>query len=472
MKTNSRADIANDLPPIAPPKKQYAQGSQAPQAGRAPQGYPVVQAGQTRQLAYAEQGARQPLPQPWQPQLGGQGAPCPQTRYAEQGAWQPVCQPWRPQPEFREASRQKASRTGKRRKLLTKRQRRTIVDILLSAMLIFEMFYQFTGNLLHELVGFALFFGVALHLLLSKRWIAGTVGALGRTALNRTRKRLLVIAVLLMADVLVLMFSSLVISRTLWGLGLNLSWMDFGGIWTILHTASAYGVCVLAVVHLSMHWITMAKSLRIEYDPSRRRAIGYGVNLVAGLGVVALGMTGAAETAEAMAAIAAANGARESRENGEASSVQETGQPEVNDRAMTDSARKASTEEEGRQSQRGQGQEQERAGAQDGNGGDTQNATDDSGELPAKDASPTVEEQATDTAQNPEYHEEQVESPAFEEQPEAQDYEQTWEEPPVEEEPADSQEGGDYAAGICTLCRKQCSLSAPQCNLPYEAGLL
>ena len=26
--------------------------------------------------------------------------------------------------------------------------------------------------------------------------------------------------------------------------------------------------------------------------------------------------------------------------------------------------------------------------------------------------------------------------------------------------------------GTCTLCRKQCPLSAPRCNKPYEAGLI
>ena len=41
-------------------------------------------------------------------------------------------------------------------------------------------------------------------------------------------------------------------------------------------------------------------------------------------------------------------------------------------------------------------------------------------------------------------------------------------------ESQDSGSGGSAttASGICTLCRKQCPLSAPRCNKPYEAGLL
>ena len=59
---------------------------------------------------------------------------------------------------------------------------------------------------------------------------------------------------------------------------------------------------------------------------------------------------------------------------------------------------------------------------------------------------------------------EQYEKPADEGYSEQYSEENSWYE---EETASDS-----YAAGICTLCRKNCSLSAPQCDKPYEFGLL
>ena len=37
---------------------------------------------------------------------------------------------------------------------------------------------------------------------------------------------------------------------------------------------------------------------------------------------------------------------------------------------------------------------------------------------------------------------------------------------------SDAASAASTATGICTLCRKQCPLSAPKCDKPYAAGLL
>ena len=43
-------------------------------------------------------------------------------------------------------------------------------DIFMTALLAFEMFYEMTGNTLHEIVGAALFGTIAVHLALSAKW--------------------------------------------------------------------------------------------------------------------------------------------------------------------------------------------------------------------------------------------------------------------------------------------------------------
>ena len=189
---------------------------------------------------------------------------------------------------------------------MSKLKRRMVFDVLLTVMLVFEMLYQFTGNALHEYVGFAFFACIAVHLLLSKRWIGSTAGLVGTGRMNRRRKGLAVMALLLFVDLLVLGASSIVISNTLWSLGADFSILNPGNVWVPVHSASAYGLCALVLVHLAMHWVQVAGVMKVEYDPSRRRAIGQCVGAVVGIGAIALGVAGARQTGISAAANAAA----------------------------------------------------------------------------------------------------------------------------------------------------------------------
>lgn len=336
---------------------------------------------------------------------------------------------------------------------MSKRTFRTIVDVLLTALLIFEMFYEFTGNLLHELVGFAMFACVIVHLMLSRRWIASTFGVLGQKAVNRKRKHLKVMAALLFIDFALLMFSSIVISHKLWGLGINLAWLDVGGIWTIIHTATAYGLCVFALVHLAMHWVSMAKVLHIEYNPARRQAIGQCVNLAVGVGAIALGITGSAETADALVTASAASGAAAA--TGKQQAVEDAA--EADEPAPQDKPYRGQQDEDAVARDRGHDREQEHAGEE----------SQTNAEVPSAEEPQLVEE-------SPYVAEEQPAAEAFEE-PESTwsddseaATEETWAEPEYTEESG----GGWESAGICTLCHKQCSLSSPRCDLPYQYGLI
>ncbi|RVU98047.1 cytochrome b/b6 domain-containing protein [Coriobacteriales bacterium OH1046] len=177
--------------------------------------------------------------------------------------------------------------------------RRLGLDLVLTIMLVLEMFYSITGNTLHEAVGFAFFLGVGMHLLLSRAWIAGAIRTISSDTktLSPKRARLALVAGLLVADGALLVFSSLVISNTLYRWGIGLGALNTSALWATIHTASAYGLCVLAVAHLAMHWPLIAKSLRVAYDPSRRTAIGYAVGAAAAVGMFAIGNTGLAKTA-------------------------------------------------------------------------------------------------------------------------------------------------------------------------------
>ncbi len=64
-------------------------------------------------------------------------------------------------------------------------------------------------------------------------------------------------------------------------------------IWVIIHTVSSYGMCALVVVHLLLHWSSIAAAFKIPYDPARRQAISTGAGALAAVSVIALGLASA-----------------------------------------------------------------------------------------------------------------------------------------------------------------------------------
>ena len=274
-----------------------------------------------------------------------------------------------------------------------KKTTRIAFDAVLSVMLVFEMFIQYTGDFLHEVVGFAFFATIVAHLLFSRTWMSSTVKA-ARTGKLPTRRR----------------FKAII------GIALG-------------------ALCILVVVHLTSHWASLASSLRIEYNPARRQAIGFGVKGVATLGAVALGVSGMQSLSVQQATAQSLAAAAEEKEALEREAAQQ--QPSVADRPYREDDQVV--QEQKRQEERARKRKRQRAA--DENAASSQDAD-------------MQQDQAA----------EQYEKPADEGYSEQYSEENSWYE---EETASDS-----YAAGICTLCRKNCSLSAPQCDKPYEFGLL
>ena len=171
-----------------------------------------------------------------------------------------------------------------------KKATRMAIDVALSIMIVFEMLIQFTGDFLHEVVGFAFFATVVLHIALSYSWVKKTAHKASEGTLKARQASLAVVGCLLGVSMLVLGVSSIAISGILESAGFIWPFGEYDP-WVVVHTVSSYALCALVVVHLAMHWVFFASALRVPYDASRRRAIGMGVNTVAALGVAALGVT-------------------------------------------------------------------------------------------------------------------------------------------------------------------------------------
>ncbi len=171
---------------------------------------------------------------------------------------------------------------------------RIVFDLLLTVLLLFECLHQLTGNALHEIVGAAFFVCIVVHLTFASRWIKSAAGSLKSGDMSKRQRKLAVIALLLAIDVVVLMFSSAIISQLLWDAGFDFTALNPGNIWYPIHTVAAYALCILVLGHLSMHWKTVVDTLRVPYDPSRREAIASGMRAVVLIGGIALGITGVA----------------------------------------------------------------------------------------------------------------------------------------------------------------------------------
>ncbi len=170
------------------------------------------------------------------------------------------------------------------------RSARMALDGALTILLIASMLAQLTGVIAHEIIGVVFLLAVVAHVVNSFWWMKTVAGLVENAHVKGGQLALFVVAVLLGVAVAVLAVSSVPISRLLYQVGLAPKVMS--SMWLAIHKASAFMLCILAVVHLAMHWVSILKHLSIPFDPSKRKAIGVGVKAVSCVGVVALGVVG------------------------------------------------------------------------------------------------------------------------------------------------------------------------------------
>ena len=332
---------------------------------------------------------------------------------------------------------------------MSKARKRMVLDVCMTALLIFEMCYQLTGNALHEYVGFAFFGCIVVHLIFARKWINSTVSSLSTKELNSRRKILASIAFLLLVDIVLLGISSIVISNTLWEMGLDLSVFNPGDIWVPIHTATSYALCIIVAGHLASHWTFLAKNMHIEYNPARRQAIGLAVNVAAGMGALALGAAGYSHVAQAIAdeqlaqrEVQNASGADTSSGSTGVAGTEGTGSP-----SSSNGVQNAQIDDKG--------MPQQSQNAQEPYSGHNRHARGPKNETDEANAEQGSEQSATQPSQ-------QNDGGTSEDQ--------GWQESGPE---VSNGEGAESPSdGICTLCRKQCSFSNLRCDKPYREGLL
>ena len=170
------------------------------------------------------------------------------------------------------------------------RSARMALDGALTILLIASMLAQLTGVVAHEIIGVVFLLAVVAHIVNSFWWMKTVARLVENAQVKGGQLALFVVAVLLGVAVAVLAVSSVPISRLLYQVGLAPKVMS--SMWLAVHKVSAFLLCILAVVHLAMHWASILKHLNIPFDPSKRKAIGLGVKAISCASIVALGVVG------------------------------------------------------------------------------------------------------------------------------------------------------------------------------------
>ena len=170
------------------------------------------------------------------------------------------------------------------------RSARMALDGALTILLIASMLAQLTGVIAHEIIGVVFLLAVVAHIVNSFWWMKTVARLVENAQVKGGQLALFVVAVLLGVAVAVLAVSSVPISRLLYQVGLAPKVMS--SMWLAVHKVSAFLLCILAVVHLAMHWASILKHLNVPFDPSRRKAIGLGVKAISCASIVALGVVG------------------------------------------------------------------------------------------------------------------------------------------------------------------------------------
>lgn len=313
------------------------------------------------------------------------------------------------------------------------RNAKMALDALLTVLLVAAMLVQLTGVIAHEVIGVVFLVLIVAHIVNSFSWMRSTAQMVESAEAKKGQLSLFIVAVLLGIDCAVLAVSSVPISRLLYQAGLAPKVMS--SMWLNVHKVSSYALCILAVVHLAMHWASILKHLNIPFDPGKRAAIGRGVTIAAGVGSVALGVVGfnslelftgadAGESGAESPASAASKGSAGSGAGTAAGSGSDTGASAGSASAGSSSSAASS----GSAASSSTGSASAPGAASSASGANASGSAGSSGTSASDSAASDADES----------------------------------------EPSND----DLANTPCPLCKKHCPLSDPQCDKPYLAGLI
>lgn len=139
-----------------------------------------------------------------------------------------------------------------------KLKHKLILDALMFVVIWVVMEYKLTGNLVHEILGVLLILAFLLHVLVNRKYYLVMAKQLFRSGTKAKNRVSYIVNVVLLAATVVMVVSSVVISRDLFAfLGIT---VDSGMLWRNIHVLCAVTMLVCVFVHCLLH-LTMLLTL-------------------------------------------------------------------------------------------------------------------------------------------------------------------------------------------------------------------
>ena len=149
----------------------------------------------------------------------------------------------------------------------------TVVDMLMYLLLLIQMLYVFTGNIIHEFLGIGFFVCLIIHMIIKRKMLPSLFKFKDK---SKTRIIVNIVTILLTVFSVILMISSMGVSRTIFP---SVHFVDD----VDLHIYLATAVLALAVLHGGIKWIRMAKKKK---KLAVLVAVGFIGSIAIGLAVV------------------------------------------------------------------------------------------------------------------------------------------------------------------------------------------
>ena len=147
-----------------------------------------------------------------------------------------------------------------------KQMLKIMVDITMLILLFLLMSRHITGNLLHEWLGIGIFVLFVIHHVLNISWWKN----MGRGRYSRFRKVQTVLDMLILADMLAMMISSILCSQYVF------SSLHIGGtmLGRTIHLAGSYWAFVLLSLHLGLHFPMFAGMAKKQFGAEKYAVMG------------------------------------------------------------------------------------------------------------------------------------------------------------------------------------------------------
>jgi hypothetical protein len=155
---------------------------------------------------------------------------------------------------------------------IKKIQVKMILDIIMIVLMLLEFSAQFTGNIIHEIIGIILAVLFIIHNLLNYKWYT----SLFKGKYNFNRVMTIIINLLLFISMIIVISSSIPISRTVF------NFLSLNGNMSIrsIHTASAYWSLVFMAIHLGMHFNLISGIIKNKTTGKIIRLIKYIIEIL------------------------------------------------------------------------------------------------------------------------------------------------------------------------------------------------